>query len=180
MIETGLPGVLLLEPKVFADSRGFFLETYNAAVFREIGIDDPFVQDNQSRSSRGVLRGLHYQEPNPQGKLVRCTRGSLFDVAVDIRVGSPDFGKWFGADLSDENKRMLWIPPGFAHGFCATSDIADLMYKCTALYDAKADRAIAWNDPEIGIHWPVEKPLVSPKDGAAPMLKEAKVLPSYQ
>jgi dTDP-4-dehydrorhamnose 3,5-epimerase len=175
--ETSLPGVLLIEPKVFADARGFFLETYNSARFREIGIDRPFVQDNQSRSARGVLRGLHYQEPNPQGKLVRCTRGALFDVAVDIRRSSRHFGKWFGLELSEENMRMLWIPPGFAHGFCALTDLADLSYKCTELYDAQSDRAILWNDPDIGIEWPSRQPLLSPKDAAAPRLKDATILP---
>lgn len=179
VIETGLPGVLLLEPKVFRDARGFFLETYNAGRFRQAGIAEEFVQDNHSRSVRGVLRGLHYQEPNPQGKLVRCSRGALFDVAVDIRSGSPHFGKWFGAELSEENMRMLWMPPGFAHGFCALSEIADLIYKCTALYEAAGDRAIAWNDPDIGIVWPVANPLLSPKDAAAPRLKDARVLPSW-
>jgi len=177
--ETPLPGVLLLEPKVFADTRGFFLETYNLARFRELGIGELFVQDNQSRSVRGVLRGLHYQEPKAQGKLVRCTRGALFDVAVDIRKGSPHFGKWFGVELTEENMRMLWVPPGFAHGFCATSDIADLSYKCTELYDAKSDQAIVWNDPDIGIEWPLRDPLLSPKDAAAPRLKDATVLPRF-
>ena len=177
-IETTLPGVILIEPKVFADDRGFFMETYHFERFRENGIADVFVQDNHSRSTRGVLRGLHYQEPKPQGKLVRCTRGTLFDVAVDIRRGSPAFGRWFGAELSEENKRLLWIPPGFAHGFCALSDVADLVYKCTALYDGKADRSIAWNDPDIGIEWPIESPLLSPKDAAAPRLRDA-LLPSY-
>lgn len=180
VIETTLPGVLLLEPKVFRDARGFFLETYNAQRFREAGISPEFVQDNHSRSARGVLRGLHYQEPDPQGKLVRCSRGALFDVAVDIRAGSPHFGKWFGAELSEDNMRMLWVPPGFAHGFCALTDIADLMYKCTALYDAAADRAIAWNDPQIGIEWPIAEPLLSPKDAAAPRLRDAKMLPAYR
>ena len=178
--ETSLPGVLLLEPKVFADARGFFLETYNASRFREIGIEETFVQDNHSRSARGVVRGLHYQQPRPQGKLVRCSRGTLFDVAVDIRRGSPHFGKWFGAELSEENMHMLWIPGGFAHGFCALTEFADLMYKCTELYDPTADRAIAWNDPQIGIEWPVENPVLSQKDAAAPMLKDAKVLPSFR
>lgn len=178
--ETSLPGVLLIEPKVFADARGFFLETYNAERYRKIGIDATFVQDNLSRSARGVLRGLHYQEPNPQGKLVRCARGVLFDVAVDIRKGSKHFGKWYGVELSDENKRMLWIPPGFAHGFCALTDGAELSYKCTALYDAQSDRAILWSDPDIGIEWPVRDPLLSPKDAAAPRLKDATVLPSWQ
>ena len=180
VLPTDLTGVLLLEPKVFADARGFFLETYNAARFRDIGIEYAFVQDNHSRSSRGVLRGLHYQEPKPQGKLVRCTRGTLFDVAVDIRVGSPQFGRWFGAELSEENQRMLWIPPGFAHGFCPLTDVADLMYKCTELYDAASDRAIAWNDPQIGIRWPIADPILSAKDAAAPTLHDAKVLPSFR
>ncbi len=180
VIETTLPGVLLLEPAVFADDRGFFLETYNKGRFRHAGIDETFVQDNHSRSKYGVLRGLHYQEPNPQGKLVRCSRGALFDVAVDIRERSPDFGKWFGAKLSDENMLMLWIPPGFAHGFCALTEVADLVYKCTALYDSHADRAIRWDDPDIGIIWPVTQPILSMKDASAPRLKDAKVLPAYE
>ena len=180
VIETSLPGVLVLEPKVYADERGFFMETYHAARFREAGIDAIFVQDNHSRSLRGVLRGLHYQEPNPQGKLVRCTKGALFDVAVDIRVGSPHFGKWTSAELTEENKRMLWVPPGFAHGFCALTDIADLVYKVTSLYDAKSDRVILWSDPDLRIAWPIGKPLLSPKDAAAPLLKEAKVLPRFE
>lgn len=179
IIPTSLPGVVLLEPTLYADDRGWFMETYNQVRFREAGIETPFAQDNHSRSRRGVLRGLHYQEPNPQGKLVRCTSGSLFDVAVDIRRGSPHFGKWFGAELSEANRLMLWVPPGFAHGFCATSDQADLIYKCTALYDAQGDRSIAWNDPDIGIDWPVTAPLLSPKDSKAPRLKDA-VLPTFQ
>lgn len=172
-IETPLPGVVLIEPKVFADDRGFFLESYHLARFAQNGIDAVFVQDNHSRSARGVLRGLHYQEPNPQGKLVRCIRGTIFDVAVDIRPGSPHFGKWHAVELSDENYRMLWVPPGFAHGFCAVSEVADLTYKVTALYDAKADRSILWNDPDIGIEWPVSEPLLSPKDAVAPRLRDA-------
>jgi len=176
---TSLDGVLLIEPTVFADDRGFFLETYHAARFAEAGIDANFLQDNQSRSVRGVLRGLHFQEPNAQGKLVRCALGALFDVAVDIRVGSPQFGKWFGAELTEENRLMLWVPPGFAHGFCALSEMADLAYKCTALYDAASDRAIAWDDPDIGIAWPVSEPSLSPKDAAAPRLKDAAVLPRF-
>ena len=177
--ETSLPGVLLIEPDVFGDSRGFFMETWNAARFREAGLDLQFVQDNQSRSARGVLRGLHYQEPNAQGKLVRCSRGALFDVAVDIRRGSPQFGRWYGVELSEENRLMLWIPPGFAHGFCALTDLADLSYKCTAFYDAPSDRAIRWNDPDIGIEWPVTSPTLSPKDAAAPRLQDAPALPRY-
>jgi dTDP-4-dehydrorhamnose 3,5-epimerase len=176
--ETTLPGVLIIEPRVFGDERGFFMETYRVDAFREAGIPHEFVQDNHSRSARGVLRGLHYQEPNPQGKLVRCTRGALFDVAADIRRGSPTFGKWFGLELSDTNKRMLWIPPGFAHGFCALEDGSDLVYKCTSLYDAAADRAILWNDRDIGIDWPIAEPILSKKDANAPRLANASVLPS--
>jgi dTDP-4-dehydrorhamnose 3,5-epimerase len=170
---TTLPDVLIVEPKVFGDDRGFFMETYRADAFRAAGIDATFVQDNHSRSAKGVLRGLHYQEPNPQGKLVRCTRGALFDVAVDIRRGSASFGKWFGIELSETNKLMLWIPAGFAHGFCALEEGTDLVYKCTAVYDPTADRAILWNDPEIGIEWPIASPLLSAKDAAAPRLSEA-------
>ena len=179
ILETGLPGVLLIEPKVFGDDRGFFMETYRADVMGEAGITDAFVQDNHSRSARGVLRGLHYQEPNAQGKLVRCTRGAIFDVAVDIRRGSPSFGRWFGLELSDANKLMLWIPPGFAHGFCALEDDSDLIYKCTKLYDSASDRSILWNDPDIGIAWPIEKPVLSAKDANAPRLNEAAALPAY-
>lgn len=178
-IETSLPGVLLIEPQVFADDRGFFMETYHFDRFRAHGIDATFVQDNHSRSARGVLRGLHYQEPQPQGKLVRCTRGALFDVAVDIRVGSPTFARWFGAELSESNRLMLWVPPGFAHGFCALTDDADLVYKCTALYSRENDRAILWSDPDIGIDWPVSAPRLSPKDAAAPPLSTAAPLPRY-
>jgi len=177
--ETSLPGVLLIEPRVFGDDRGFFMETYRTDAFRDAGIAELFVQDNHSRSARGVLRGLHYQEPNGQGKLVRCTRGSIFDVAVDVRVGSPTFGRWFGAELSDANKLMLWVPAGFAHGFCSLEDGSDLVYKCTALYDQQSDRAILWDDPDIGIEWPIAEPLLSPKDAAAPRLSQARVLPSY-
>ncbi|HYS53287.1 MAG TPA: dTDP-4-dehydrorhamnose 3,5-epimerase [Thermoanaerobaculia bacterium] len=179
VIETSLPGVLILEPRVFADDRGFFMETYRSDHFRDLGIAAIFVQDNHSRSARGVLRGLHYQEPNPQGKLVRCTKGALFDVAVDIRVGSPHFGEWVSFELTEDNKRMAWVPAGFAHGFCALSDEADLVYKCTAVYDAKSDRAILWSDPDLRIAWPIGKPLVSPKDTGAPRLKEATVLPRF-
>jgi dTDP-4-dehydrorhamnose 3,5-epimerase len=177
--ETSLPGVLVIEPRVFGDARGFFMETYRADIFLQAGIEMPFVQDNHSRSARGVLRGLHYQEPNGQGKLVRCTRGALFDVAVDIRVGSPHFRKWFGVELSEANKKMMWVPPGFAHGFCALTDETDLVYKCTAYYDAANDRSILWNDPDIGIEWPVAEPALSAKDANAPRLKDATVLPKY-
>ena len=178
-IETSLPGVILIEPTLFGDDRGFFMETYHLERFREAGIDATFVQDNHSRSARGVLRGLHYQEPNPQGKLVRCTRGALFDVAVDIRVGSPMFGRWYGAELSEANHRMLWIPPGFAHGFCALAEESDLVYKCTALYRGADDRAILWNDPDIAIAWPFPSPHLSAKDAAAAPLRAAHPLPRY-
>ena len=179
-IETSLPGVLIVEPTVYKDDRGFFLETYHAGKFREAGISDDFVQDNHSRSRRGVLRGLHYQEPNPQGKLVRCSRGSVLDVAVDIRVGSPNFGQWYGVELNQENGWMLWVPPGFAHGFAALSDDCDVIYKCTAVYDNKADRSILWSDPDIGIDWRIKDPILSAKDAIAPRLKEAAVLPSFR
>jgi len=179
--ETSLPGVLLLEPDVYEDARGFFMETYHAERFRELGIDATFVQDNHSRSARGVVRGLHYQEPNPQGKLVRCTRGTLFDVAVDIRKGSPTFGRWYATDLSEENKLILWVPPGFAHGFCAVTEAAELVYKCTTLYDQTNDRAILWNDPDLAIPWPITgTPSLSKKDESAPRLREATVLPTYR
>jgi dTDP-4-dehydrorhamnose 3,5-epimerase len=181
LITTPIPGVLLLEPKAFGDARGFFMETYRTDVFRDLGIDTAFVQDNHSRSARGVVRGLHYQEPNAQGKLVRCTRGALFDVAVDIRRGSPTFGQWYAQELSDENKLILWVPPGFAHGFCALTTEADLVYKCTTLYDAPSDRSILWNDPDLGIVWPdVGTPSLSAKDTKAPRLRDATVLPEYR
>lgn len=153
------------------------METFNLAAFREAGLPETFVQDNHSSSRRGVLRGLHYQEPSPQGKLVRCTRGAVLDVAVDIRVGSPTFAQWVGVELSEQNRTMLWIPEGFAHGFCALSDVADVLYKCTTLWDGKNDRSLIWNDPDIGIDWPVSEPLLSPKDAAAPTLRTATVLP---
>jgi len=180
-ITTSIPDVILLEPTVRGDARGFFMETYRTDVFRDLGIDATFVQDNHSRSARGVVRGLHYQEPNPQGKLVRCTRGALFDVAVDIRRGSPTFGQWYAQELSDENKLILWVPPGFAHGFCALTAEADLVYKCTTLYDAPSDRSILWNDPDLGITWPdVGTPSLSAKDSNAPRLRDATVLPDYR
>jgi dTDP-4-dehydrorhamnose 3,5-epimerase len=175
--DTALPGVKLIEPKVFGDDRGFFLETWNARAFADAGLDLTFVQDNHSRSARGVLRGLHYQMQNPQGKLVRVTSGAVFDVAVDVRRSSPYFGKWVGYELSDANKRMLWVPPGFAHGFVVLSDMADFLYKCTQLYDGAQDRGIRWDDPAIGIDWPFAglSPLLSAKDAAAPLLADAQV-----
>jgi len=179
--ETPLRGVVVIKPKFVYDERGFFMETYHAERFRDAGIELPFVQDNHSRSARGVLRGLHYQEPQPQGKLVRCTRGALFDVAVDIRKGSPTFGKWFGLELSGTNRLMMWVPPGFAHGFCALEDGSDLVYKCTALYSPGDERVIRWDDADIGIEWPLlESPVLSDRDAAAPPLKDAVVLPRFE
>lgn len=178
--QTPLPGVLVIEPKVFRDARGFFLESFNAGRYAELGITLPFVQDNWSRSVKGTLRGLHFQNPDAQGKLVMVTRGAVFDVAVDIRKGSPTFGKWFGHELSEENHHQLWIPPGYAHGFCVLSEVADFLYKCTALYRPSSEGAVAWNDPEIGIAWPVERPLVSPKDELAPALRQCATLPQYE
>ncbi len=177
VIDTPLPGVKLIEPKVFGDDRGFFLESWNVRSFAEAGLDLDFVQDNHSRSARGVLRGLHYQLKNPQGKLVRVTAGAVFDVAVDVRRSSPHFGRWVGYELSDANKRMLWVPPGFAHGFVVLSESADFLYKCTQLYDGSDDRGVRWDDPAIGIDWPLAgmTPQLSGKDAAAPLLADAEV-----
>jgi dTDP-4-dehydrorhamnose 3,5-epimerase len=178
--ETALPGVLVIEPRLFSDERGFFLETFSAARYAELGVPSLFAQDNLSRSVRGTLRGLHFQEPNAQGKLVQVTRGTVLDVVVDIRRGSPTFARWVGVELSGEQPRQMWIPPGFAHGFCVTSESADFWYKCTLPYAPDCDRAIRWNDPAIGVVWPVEQPLLSKKDAAAPTLAEAPLLPSYR
>jgi dTDP-4-dehydrorhamnose 3,5-epimerase len=162
--ETPLAGLLVIEPRVFRDDRGFFWETHHARRYAESGITDPFVQDNASRSAKGTLRGLHYQLKRPQGKLVWVVRGEVFDVAVDIRKSSPTLGKWFGMRLSGEEPKQLYIPPGFAHGFCVLSDSADFMYKCTNLYAPDDERGILWNDLDIGIAWPVAEPLLSAKD----------------
>jgi dTDP-4-dehydrorhamnose 3,5-epimerase len=178
LIETTLPGVLLVEPKLHGDSRGFFMETWQSARYGAGGMPAGFVQDNLSRSVKGTLRGLHFQEPFAQGKLVFCVRGAVFDVAVDVRRGSPAFGRWFGAELSDDNRRQMWVPPGFAHGFCVLSESADFVYKCTELYHPETERGVAWNDPEIGIEWPIADPILSPRDREAPRLREAAVLPS--
>lgn len=169
--------VKLLTPRAFGDERGFFLESFNARAFAEAGLPTEWRQDNHSRSRRGVVRGLHYQLHEPQGKLVRVTRGRVFDVAVDIRRASPTFGKWVGAELSDENQAMLFVPPGFAHGFAVLSEVADFVYKCTTLWDAPSDRAIRWNDPAIGIGWPIgaDDAELSAKDAAAPLLADAEV-----
>ena len=171
--ETGLPGVLLLEPTVYRDPRGFFLETFHAERYAACGIAGPFVQDNHSRSIRGTLRGLHAQlAPAAQGKLVRVVAGEIFDVAVDIRVGSPSFKRWHGATLSGENFKQLSVPPGFAHGFLVLSEQAEVEYKCTAAYDPACEISIHWQDEEIGIEWPLASPLVSARDEAAPRFSE--------
>lgn len=170
--ETKLAGVVVIEPKVFGDVRGFFMETWNHARYAELGLSMKFVQDNLSFSQRGVLRGLHFQNPYPQGKLVYVLQGEVFDVAVDIRVGSRTFGEWVGVTLSEENKRQFYIPEGFAHGFCVTSDTALFAYKCTELYQPLAEQGVLWNDPELLIDWPVEQPLLSVKDQGYPRLKE--------
>jgi dTDP-4-dehydrorhamnose 3,5-epimerase len=173
--ETALPGVRIIEPRVFGDARGFFLETFQAERYRqEAGIDLPFVQDNHSRSRRGVLRGMHTQASNPQGKLVRVARGEVFDVAVDINPASQTFGKWVGVVLSEENHRQLWIPPGYAHGFVVLSEVADFEYKCTDYYNVSAETGVIWNDPEVGIEWPLEDVQLSKKDEALPTLAQIR------
>ena len=174
----GGAGVLVFEPKVFGDARGFFTELWHEEKYREAGISEPFVQLNLSGSERDVLRGLHYQQPSPQGKLVACLEGEVLDVAVDIRRGSPTFGQWWSETLSAENRRQVYVPPGFAHGFVVRSDFALFAYLVTAHYDASADRAILWNDPVIGVDWGVQDPSLSAKDLAAPLLKDA-ILPEY-
>jgi dTDP-4-dehydrorhamnose 3,5-epimerase len=173
---TAIPGVLIVEPVVFGDERGFFLESFNEREMCRIGIDAHFVQDNHSRSQQSVLRGLHYQIAHPQGKLVRAVSGRVFDVAVDIRRESPAFGKWVGVELSAENKRMFWLPPGMAHGFVVLSDSADFLYKATEYYDPKSERTILWNDPDLGIEWPLTgQPILSQKDAAATRFRDAEV-----
>jgi dTDP-4-dehydrorhamnose 3,5-epimerase len=176
VLPTALPEVLILEPKVFRDPRGFFFESFNARVFAELtGADVAFVQDNHSRSPRGVLRGLHYQIEQPQGKLVRVARGSVLDVAVDIRRSSPNFGHWISVELSEENQRQLWVPPGFAHGFVVLSESADFLYKTTDYYAPKFERAVRWDDPALGIDWQLsESPTLSGKDQIAPLFADAE------
>lgn len=180
--ELSLPGVLLITPKVFGDARGYFVETFASERYAEAGIALPFVQDNLSRSPKGVLRGLHLQHPHGQGKLVQVVEGSVFDVAVDVRVGSPKFGKWVGAELSAENHCQLWVPPGFAHGFVVTSDHALFSYKCTDTYHPESELSVLWNDPAIGIDWPVDAPVLSGKDAAASVLADVDEarLPRWQ
>lgn len=178
VIQTALPEVLILEPKVFGDARGFFMESFNARTFREAtGLDVEFVQDNQSRSSAGVLRGVHYQNPNPQGKLVRVTQGAVFDVAVDLRRSSPNFGKWVGVELSGENHHQLWVPEGFGHGFLVLSETADFLYKTTDYYAPEHEHCVRWDDPSIGIEWPLAglTPNISAKDAQGKSLAEAQV-----
>jgi dTDP-4-dehydrorhamnose 3,5-epimerase len=175
-----IPGLMLIEPKAFADERGFFMETFKLSEFRANGIGGDFVQDNLSRSQRGVLRGLHYQlNPKAQGKLVMATKGAVFDVAVDIRKGSPYYGRWVARELSEENRLMFWIPPGFAHAFLSLSDHAEIIYKITEEYAPALERGIIWNDPSIGIQWPSERPTISEKDRALPTLEEAEINFSY-
>lgn len=173
-IKTELPGLVVIEPRVFEDPRGYFMETFHRQRFAEAGLPAEFVQDNHSRSIRGTLRGLHYQIENAQGKLVRCVRGEIFDVGVDLRPGSPTFGRWFGAALSEANRRQLYIPAGFAHGFCVLSEMADVVYKCTALYSPPHERTILWNDPALAIAWPIEDPLLSDKDRRGQSLAQAE------
>lgn len=170
VIETTLPGVLIITPEAFGDARGFFMETWNRSRYAELGIPSDFVQDNLSCSAHGVLRGLHYQKPNTQGKLVYVLEGAVYDVAVDIRAGSPTFGKWTATSLSAENKRQMWVPPGFAHGFCVTSESALFAYKCTDIYNPAAEASVRWDDPELGIDWPIIEPMISEKDQTAPLL----------
>jgi dTDP-4-dehydrorhamnose 3,5-epimerase len=179
VIQTAIPDVLMIEPVVRADPRGFFVEVWQEERYRSAGIDLPFVQDNHSRSGRGTLRGLHYQIQHAQGKLVRVAAGEVFDVAVDLRRSSPTFGRWVGSMLSGENHRQLWVPPGFAHGFYVMSESADLLYKCTDLYAPQHDRTLQWDDPEIGVEWPLSgsAPLLSAKDQAGVPLRDAEVYP---
>jgi dTDP-4-dehydrorhamnose 3,5-epimerase len=172
VLQTELPGVLVIEPQLFADGRGFFLETFRAEGYRAAGIPGPFVQDNVSYSEARVLRGLHFQNPKGQGKLVFAVAGEIFDVAVDVRFGSPTFGRWTGARLTGDTGRQIYIPEGFAHGFCVLSGHARVAYKCTAVYDPASEMSVIWNDPDIGIAWPVDSPRISSKDAGAPRLRD--------
>ena len=174
VIETALPGVLIIEPKAFGDHRGFFLETFQVERYREAGITLPFVQDNHSRSQRGVLRGLHFQRTRPQGKLVSVSRGAVYDVAVDIDPASATYGQFVGVELNDDNHRQLWIPPGYAHGFCVLSEVADFQYKCTDFYFPADEGGLLWNDPDVGIPWPITEPQLSAKDANNPRLRDLK------
>lgn len=182
VIETELPGVIVIEPDVFEDRRGFFLETWSKSRYADTGIDESFVQDNVSRSSQGILRGLHFQNPQMQGKLVQVLSGEVFDAAVDIRTGSPTFGRWTAVRLSAENHRQMYVPAGFAHGFCVLSDNAIFSYKCTDYYNSSAEKGVIWNDPDVGIDWPIDEPVLSQRDSALPRLKDipAEELPRYE
>lgn len=178
LIPTSLKDVVILEPKIFGDDRGFFVETYNEATFKTLGLPTRFMQDNHSGSHKGVLRGLHYQVKQPQGRLIRALRGEIFDVAVDLRQDSVQFGQWFGLPLSADNKRSLWIPPGFGHGFLVLTDFAEVAYKATALYAPAFERSILWNDPAIGIEWPLDgDPTLSDKDKVGSLLADAETYP---
>lgn len=174
-----IAGPLVLEPEVFGDERGFFLESWNEARFKDAGLDLTFVQDNHSRSAKGVLRGVHFQNPNPQGKLVRVVSGAVWDVVVDLRASSPYFGRWFGLELSAANKRMLWVPPGFGHGFLTLKDGTDFLYKCTSLYDPASEQSLQWDDPEVGIDWPLGHivPQLSQKDREGTAFSQIKAYP---
>ena len=172
VIETALPGVLIIEPKAVGDHRGFFLETFQVERYREAGINLPFVQDNHSRSQRGVLRGLHFQKTRPQGKLVSVSRGAVYDVAVDIDPASATYGRFVGVELNDDNHRQMWVPPGYAHGFCVLSEVADFQYKCTDFYFPADEGGLLWNDPDVGIPWPITEPQLSAKDIDNPRLRD--------
>ena len=172
VVSTGLPGVVVIEPEVFVDGRGFFLETYHGERYRQHGIEGPFVQDNHSRSVAGTVRGLHLQVRRPQGKLIRVIEGEVYDVAVDVRRGSPTFGRWVGVTLTADNFRQVYVPPGFAHGFAVVSPIAQVEYKCTDLYDPASEIGVAWNDAALAIAWPVREPLLSPRDRSHPTLED--------
>lgn len=174
IIQTNLANCVIIEPKVYGDDRGFFLETFQAERYASAGITLPFVQDNHSRSSKGVLRGLHFQKTKPQGKLVRVVRGEVYDVAVDIRLGSPTYGRWEAVVLSADNKKQFWVPPGFAHGFVVISDSADFEYKCTDYYDPSDEGSLLWSDPDLNIPWPIDKPILSEKDAQASLLANLK------
>lgn len=182
IITTNLPGVIVFEPKVFGDKRGFFLETFRQDILKDAGIEENFVQDNHSRSTKGVLRGLHYQMTQTQGKFVRVATGAVFDVAVDVRHGSSTFGQWYGTQLDEDNMRMMYVPPGFAHGFVVLSETTDFLYKCTDYYHPHSEQGIAWDDPDIGIQWPTKDVLLSEKDTKNIRLKDQTIenLPSFQ
>ncbi len=179
VLQTNIPGVLIIEPQIFGDHRGFFLETFQAERYRSHGIHGPFVQDNLSRSARGVVRGLHLQNPAPQGKLVMALRGRILDVSVDVRVGSPTFGHHVAVELNDENHRQIWVPRGFAHGFAVLSELADFFYKCDDFYRPNNEIVVRWNDPTLGISWGIGSPTLSARDAAAPLLANVKGLPIY-